>query len=66
MKSLTGSERAQTINYLKASGRERALLLNFGTPLLEIERFVNFDFETKPSRRPQNEGVVREKRTEGE
>ena len=41
MKALTGSERAQTINYLRASGLERALLLNFGTPLLGIERFVN-------------------------
>jgi len=41
MKALTGSERAQVINYLRASGLERALLLNFGTPILSIERFVN-------------------------
>lgn len=43
MKTLTGTERAQAINYLRASGLKRALLLNFGTPILSIERFVNFD-----------------------
>ena len=48
MKALTGSERAQTINYLRASGLERALLLNFGTPLLGIERFVNSPLIPKP------------------
>jgi GxxExxY protein len=42
MKQLTGTERAQIINYLRASGLKRALLLNFGTALLGIERFVNF------------------------
>jgi GxxExxY protein len=44
-KQLTGTERAQTINYLRASGLKRALLLNFGTSLLSIERFVNFALE---------------------
>ena len=48
MKQLTGAERAQAINYLRASGLKRALLLNFGTSLLSIERFVNFDVATKP------------------
>ena len=43
MKAFTGAERAQVINYLRASGLKRALLLNFGTPTLGIERFVNFD-----------------------
>jgi len=43
MKMLTGTERAQAINYLRASGLKRALLLNFGAPILSIERFVNFD-----------------------
>jgi len=47
MKQLTGTERAQTINYLRASGLERALLLNFGTALPSIERFVNFALEPK-------------------
>jgi GxxExxY protein len=45
MKELTGAERAQVINYLRASGLKRALLLNFGTALLGIERFVNFPIE---------------------
>jgi len=48
MKALTGAERAQTINYLRASDLKRAPLLNFGTPLLGIERFVNFPLESKP------------------
>jgi GxxExxY protein len=48
MKALTGSERAQVINYLRASGLKRALLLNFGTPVLSIERFANFDISAKP------------------
>ena len=54
MKDLTGAERAQAINYLRASGLKRALLLNFGTPLLGIERFVNFALEGK-SHRPKAE-----------
>jgi GxxExxY protein len=34
-------ERAQTINYLKATGKRRARLLNFGAPSLQRERFAN-------------------------
>ncbi|MEK7692579.1 MAG: GxxExxY protein [Chloroflexota bacterium] len=34
-------ERAQTINYLKATGKKRALLLNFGASSLQRERFAN-------------------------
>jgi GxxExxY protein len=52
MKQLTGAERAQTINYLRASGLKRALLLNFGTPLLGIERFVNYSLEAKTHAAP--------------
>jgi len=32
---LSGTEEAQILNYLKASGHEIGLLLNFGSPSLE-------------------------------
>jgi len=34
-------ERAQVILYLKATGMKRALLMNFGGPVLQRERFAN-------------------------
>ena len=40
LSQITGTEEAQIINYLKASGHSRALLLNFGTPSLYKRRFV--------------------------
>ena len=40
LKQLSGTEESQIINYLKASGRKKGLLLNFGTPSLQYKRFV--------------------------
>jgi len=37
---VSGTERAQVINYLKATGHRRALLINFGLPSLRYERFA--------------------------
>ncbi len=37
---LSGVEEAQIINYLKASGMQKAMLLNFGAPRLEFKRLV--------------------------
>ncbi len=40
LKAITGVEEAQILNYLKATGLGRGLLLNFGCPRLEYKRFV--------------------------
>jgi GxxExxY protein len=37
---LSGTEESQIINYLKATGLEIGLLINFGTKSLEYRRFV--------------------------
>lgn len=38
--ALTGIERAQILNYLKATRHQRGLLLNFGSKSLQFERFI--------------------------
>jgi len=40
MRALTVIEHAQVLNYLKATGLRRGLLINFGTGSLEHKRFV--------------------------
>lgn len=40
VKALDDGYRAQCLNYLKATGSRLCLLLNFGTPRLEIRRVV--------------------------
>ena len=40
VKNLDGIHKAQCINYLKATGLRICLLLNFGTPRLEIKRII--------------------------
>jgi GxxExxY protein len=41
VRTLDAIHGAQCINYLKATGLELCLLLNFGNPRLEIRRLVN-------------------------
>ena len=43
---LTEIEMAQVINYLKATGLRRALLLNFAAPSLECKRIVLSDHQS--------------------
>lgn len=40
LSNITGSEEAQVINYLKATGMHKALLFNFGTIQLQYKRLV--------------------------
>lgn len=44
VKILTPEHQAQLINYLKATGIEVGLLINFGTPKLEYRRFTRSDY----------------------
>ncbi len=37
---LTGADEAQVLNYLKATGYRRGLLINFGAPSLQYKRLV--------------------------
>ena len=38
--ALTDTDTAQVLNYLKATGKNIGLLLNFGTPKLQIKRVI--------------------------
>jgi len=49
IKALTEIESAQVLHYLKATGLQRALLFNLGTPKLEYKRFVNSGNSRAPS-----------------
>jgi GxxExxY protein len=40
LKAISGVEESQLLNYLKATRHERGLLLNFGSPRLEVKRMV--------------------------
>ena len=49
IKSLTNVESAQVLHYLKATGFERALLLNFATSRLEYKRFIQSENHLRSS-----------------
>jgi GxxExxY protein len=51
LSAITGREEAQVLNYLRASGMRRGVLLNFGTDLLGKHRYVwRLPFEQDPMR----------------
>lgn len=55
LSKLGGAEQAQMINYLKATGLETGLLLNFGAPSLEYKRFIHSGPQSAPSAKSADE-----------
>jgi len=49
IKALTDVESAQVLHYLKATGFERALLINFATPRLDYKRFIQSENHLRSS-----------------
>lgn len=49
LSAIAGAQEAQIINYLKASGFETGLVLNFGAPSLEYKRFIHSGPESASS-----------------
>jgi GxxExxY protein len=43
LREISGLEMAQTLNYLRASGLKRALILNFGSSKLQVKRLLSGD-----------------------
>jgi GxxExxY protein len=59
IKALTDIHSAQVLHYLKATGYERGLLMNFGTPRLGYKRFI----QSKDHLRTSASSAVRGKDT---
>jgi GxxExxY protein len=49
LSQLGPTEEAQVLNYLKATGYETGLLLNFGRPSLQFKRYVRSQAEAEDS-----------------
>jgi GxxExxY protein len=49
IKTLTDVESAQVLHYLKATGFERALLINFAASRLDYKRFIQSENHLRPS-----------------
>ena len=45
VKSIASEHVAQVLGYLRATGREHALLINFGAPVLYVKKFILSDRE---------------------
>ncbi len=58
LQRLSGTEEAQVINYLKASGLHRALLLNFGVKSLQHKRLV-LDYHPPITQMDADENILK-------